>query len=55
MTQVGRCDRCGAALRFITERVVGPEHIHREYECSGCLRQFSACSTEGFRLVMHTH
>ena len=53
MSEVPRCDHCGAGLKFVGERVIGPDHVHREYECSGCLHPYSACSTEGFRLIQH--
>lgn len=55
MSEGIRCVRCGAGLKFIGERVVGPDHVHREYECSGCLHQSSACSAEDFKLVQHVH
>jgi len=53
MSEGTRCDRCGAGLKFVGERVMGPDHVHREYECPGCLNQISACSAEGFKLVQH--
>ena len=55
MSEGVRCDRCGAGLRFVGERVVGPNHVHREYECPGCLHQSSACSEEGYKLMQHVH
>jgi len=53
MSESARCDRCGAGLKFVGERVVGPDHVHREYECPWCLHQYSACSAEGFKLIQH--
>ena len=55
MSEGIRCDRCGAGLRFVGERVIGPKHVHHEYECSGCLRQSSACNEEGFKLIQDVH
>ncbi len=53
MSETARCDRCGAALKCIAEREIGPGHTHREYECPGCLHQYPACSAEGFKLIRH--
>jgi hypothetical protein len=53
MSENPRCDRCGAGLKFVAERAIEPEHVHREYECPGCLNQFSSCSAEGFKLIQH--
>jgi hypothetical protein len=55
MSEAVRCDHCGAGLKFVGERSVAPNHIHREYECPGCLHQSSACSEEGYELIQHAH
>ena len=55
MSEGVRCGRCGAGLKFVGERSVAPNHIHREYECPGCLHQSSACSEEGYKLIQHAH
>ena len=55
LTETARCDRCGGALALVLERALGPEQLHREFECPGCLAQYSACSAEGFKIERHAH
>lgn len=40
---------------MVLEKTLGPEHLHREFECPGCLSQYSACSAEGFKIERHAH